>query len=116
MLGLLAVLAPDVVYRADAAAQRTGSRPALFGAEAVAANFHGRAQAARPALVDGVLGLAVAIGDGPIFVVLRLVLDGDRIAGLEAVADPQRLAAFEIQVLEELRTGDLGDGEAGAGR
>jgi len=116
MLGLLAVLAPDVVYRADAAAQRTGSKPALFGAEAVAANFHGRAQAARPALVDGVLGLAVAIGDGPIFVVLRLVMDGDRIAGLEAVADPQSLAAFEIQVLDELRTGGPGGGEAVAGQ
>lgn len=101
MQGLLAVLAPDVVFHADAAAQKRGSRPELRGAQAVAANFHGRAQAARPALVDGALGLAVAIDEGPVFVVLRLTLRNGRIAAIEAVADPERLSGFEIELLDE---------------
>ena len=47
--GLLAVLDPDVVLRADRAAVRLGDVTELHGAEAVAANFKGKAQAARPA-------------------------------------------------------------------
>ena len=51
--GLLAVLDPDVVFRADPAAQRLGSLAEIRGAAAVAETFKGRAQAAKPALVDG---------------------------------------------------------------
>ena len=51
------MLAPDVVVRADQAAQRLGSLPVIRGATAVAESFKGRAQAARPALVDGAIGV-----------------------------------------------------------
>src|SRR5262245_52524515 len=43
--GLLAVLDPDVRFRADEAAQRLGSLAEMRGAPAVAAAFKGRAQA-----------------------------------------------------------------------
>ncbi|KQU74360.1 RNA polymerase subunit sigma-70 [Aminobacter sp. DSM 101952] len=96
--GLLAVLDPDVVFRADAAAARLGSAPELRGAQAVAQNFKGRAQVARPALVDGAIGLLIA-PMGKLRVVLALTLDGDRIIGIDAIADPQRLAQLDVALL-----------------
>jgi len=95
--GLLAVLDPDVVFRADQAAQRLGSLAEIRGAAAVAATFKGRAQAARPALVDGTPALAVIFG-GRMRIVLRLTITGDRIAAVDAVADSGRLAEFEVEV------------------
>jgi RNA polymerase sigma factor (sigma-70 family) len=96
--GLLAVLDPDVVVRADAAAQRLGSLAEIRGAQAVAASFKGRAQAAKPALVDGDLGVAVILG-GRLRVALRVTLAGDRIAAIEAVANPDQLAEIDLEVL-----------------
>jgi RNA polymerase sigma-70 factor (ECF subfamily) len=97
--GLLAVLDPDVVFRADQAAQRLGSLAEIRGAAAVAETFKGRAQAAKPALVDGAMAVAVIFG-GPLRIVLRLTMAGDRIAGVEAVADAERIDEFEVEVLE----------------
>jgi RNA polymerase sigma-70 factor (ECF subfamily) len=96
--GLLAVLDPDVVFRADAAAQRLGSLAEIRGAAAVAEVFKGRAQAARPALVDGTLAVAVNIG-GQLRIVLHLTLSGERISTLEAVADAERIGQFDVTVL-----------------
>ena len=97
--GLLAVLDPDVVARADQAAAKLGSAAEIRGAAAVAGFFKGRAQAARPALVDGALGIAVLLG-GQLRVVLRLTFAGERIAGVEAIADAERLAGMDTEVLE----------------
>jgi RNA polymerase sigma factor (sigma-70 family) len=96
--GLLAVLDPDVVFRADQAAQRLGSLAEIRGAVAVAETFKGRAQAAKPALVDGALAVAVILG-GQLRIVLRLTISGDRIAAVEAVADPGQIAEFDVEVL-----------------
>jgi RNA polymerase sigma factor (sigma-70 family) len=96
--GLLAVLDPDVVVRVDQAAQRLGSLAEIRGASAVAETFKGRAQAARPALVDGALGVAVTIG-GRLRIVLRLTISGERISAIEAVADADRIAAFEVEMI-----------------
>src|SRR5436190_11779198 len=96
--GLLAVLDPDVVFRADHAAQRLGSLAEIRGAAAVAETFKGRAQAAKPALVDGTLAVAVIVG-GQLRIVLRLTLSGERISTVEAVADAERLNSFDVTVL-----------------
>ena len=96
--GLLAVLDPDVVFRADEAAVRLGSQAELRGAAAVAAAFKGRAQAAKPALASGAPALAVILG-GQLRVLLRLTFRGDRIVGVEAVADAVRLQAFDVDIL-----------------
>jgi RNA polymerase sigma factor (sigma-70 family) len=96
--GLLAVLDPDVVVRVDQAAQRLGSLAEIRGAVAVAETFKGRAQAAKPALVDGALGVAVIIG-GQLRIVLRVTVSGDRISAIEAVADPGRISAFDVEML-----------------
>lgn len=51
--GLLEVLAPDVVLRPDAAAERMGALREMRGAQTVATALSGGAQAARAAIVDG---------------------------------------------------------------
>jgi len=97
--GLLALLDPDVVFRADGAAVRLGTLPEIRGADAVAQLYKGRAQAARTALVDGEVGVAVILG-GQLRIALRVVFNGDRIAAIEAVADADAIAAMEVEVLE----------------
>jgi RNA polymerase sigma factor (sigma-70 family) len=96
--GLLAVLDPDVVVRADHAAQRLGSLPEIRGAAAVAETFKGRATAARPALVDGGLALAIILG-GQLRIVVRLTIHGERISAIEAVADPEQIGTFDVELL-----------------
>lgn len=96
--GLLAVLDPDVVVRADAAAVKLGSAAETRGAEAVAHAFKGRARNAQVALVDGMPGVVVA-PQGKLLLVLRArVVDG-RIVELEAIADELRLAELDLAVL-----------------
>jgi RNA polymerase sigma-70 factor (ECF subfamily) len=58
----------------------------------------GRAQAAKPALIDGAIGLAVMFG-GRLRIALNLSIAGDRIVGIEAVADPERLSELDLSVL-----------------
>jgi RNA polymerase sigma-70 factor (ECF subfamily) len=96
--GLLAVLDPEIIFRADEAAQRLGSLAEIRGAAAVAETFKGRAQAAKPALVDGALGLAVILG-GQLRVVLRLTISDARITAMEAVADSEAIATLDVEVL-----------------
>jgi RNA polymerase sigma-70 factor (ECF subfamily) len=96
--GLLAVLDPDVIFRADEAAQRLGSLGEIRGSAAVAETFKGRATAARPALVDGAFALAVILG-GQLRIVVRLTISGERISAIEAVADAERIGAFDIEML-----------------
>src|SRR5215813_6147587 len=63
--GLLAVLDPDVVFRADAAAGVSGSPTEIRGARNWARGaiaFSGFAQYAQPALVNGAVGLLLAPG------------------------------------------------------
>ena len=95
---LLAVLDPDVVFRADPVAVRMGGVPEIRGAAAVAETFKGRAQAAKPALIDGAVGIAVIFG-GRLRIALNLTITDDRIVGIEAVADPERLRQIDLAVL-----------------
>jgi RNA polymerase sigma factor (sigma-70 family) len=95
---LLAVLDPDVVFRADHAAVRMGGQAEIRGSTAVAETFKGRAQAAKPALIDGAVGLAVIFG-GRLRIALNLTFVADRIVAIEAVADPERLGEMDLAVL-----------------
>ena len=97
--GLLALLDPDVVLRADAAAVATGAEALVRGAEAVAATFSGRARAARLALVDGVAQLVWSQGGRPRVVFSFTVEDGT-VTAIDLLADPARLGAFEVSAVE----------------
>jgi RNA polymerase sigma-70 factor (ECF subfamily) len=96
---LLAVLDPEVVFRADSAAVRLGSAPEVRGAAAVAKDFSGRARDAHTALVDGEAGVLV-LRDGAPFVVLRMKIADGRVSEIEAVADPTSIAQLRIEPLD----------------
>jgi RNA polymerase sigma-70 factor (ECF subfamily) len=96
--GLLAILDPEVVFRADAAATKLGTVPEVRGAERVAAFFRGRAQAATAVLIDGAVGARVAPA-GQLLLVLRPTIVGGRIVAIDAVADPEVLADLVIDEL-----------------
>jgi RNA polymerase sigma factor (sigma-70 family) len=97
---LLALLDPDVVFRADHVLVSAGASKEVRGALTVARQFSGRAQGARPALVNGSVGL-VAARRGRLFLVLRLTFRRGKIAGIDAVADPARLHQLRLAVLDD---------------
>lgn len=99
MGALLAVLDPEVVFRADATAARMGGQAEIRGAPAVAATFKGRAQAARTALVDGAVGVAVMLG-GQLRIVLDVAIKDGRIVAIEAIADPERVRGMDVTILD----------------
>ena len=99
MTGLLAVLDPDVVLLADRAAVQLGGTAELRGAEAVATSFKGKAQAARPALVDGALGVVVA-PQGRLLLILDLAIADGRITAIDVIADPDRLKEVDLRTLD----------------
>ncbi|HEX2347952.1 MAG TPA: sigma-70 family RNA polymerase sigma factor [Ktedonobacterales bacterium] len=94
---LLAALDPEVTLRADAAALATGAQAAQ-GAQAVAAQFSGRAHAAQLALVDGAAGLVWAPGGQP-RVVFAFTLRDEKIIAIEIIADPERLSQLDVKVI-----------------
>jgi RNA polymerase sigma-70 factor (ECF subfamily) len=97
---LLAVLDPDVVFRADRTAVSAGTSEEVRGAPFVARKFSGRAQGARPALVNGAVGVVVA-RRGRLFLVLRLTIRHGKIVGIDAVADPVHLHLLRLSVLDD---------------
>ena len=100
MQGLLAALDPDIVVRSDAAARKLGASPEVHGAERVARFYLGKAQEARPALVDGSVGIVVA-PRGRLFLALKLTFANNRIAGIVVVADPAQLRNIDVAAFAE---------------
>jgi RNA polymerase sigma factor (sigma-70 family) len=90
--GLVQVLDPDVVFRADRGPR--GARMPIRGASEVAETILARgtrfAPHARPAIVNGNAGVIVVPGKKPIAVVSFSVADG-RIVEIDLVADPAKL-------------------------
>jgi RNA polymerase sigma-70 factor, ECF subfamily len=97
---LLAVLDPDIVFRADRTAAQLGGSAEVRGGRAVAHMFRGRAQGAQPALIDGTVGLVVA-PLGRLRVVLRLAIARGKIVEIEAIADPERLRQIDLKLLDD---------------
>jgi len=95
---LLAVLDPEVVVRADRAAVSRGAAREIRGAQAVARQFLGRAQTARPVLVDGAVGIVVA-PRGWGLLLYRFTVRGGKIVAIDAVADPADLQQLHLAIL-----------------
>jgi RNA polymerase sigma-70 factor (ECF subfamily) len=101
--GLLAVLHPDVVLRADRGAVPAGASRVVRGARAVAEGalaFSELAPFARPALVNGAAGL-VAAPRGQPFSVLGFTVRGGQIVEIDILADPARLRRLDLGVLHD---------------
>jgi RNA polymerase sigma-70 factor (ECF subfamily) len=107
---LLAVLDPDVVLRSDpATVQASASRldqgapqlaPEVWGAEAVARTFSGRAQYAQPALVDGAVGAVWAPGGQP-RVAFGFTVARGKIVEITLLADPERLRQLDWEIFSD---------------
>jgi len=93
---LLAVLDPDVVLHADAGARALGAPPETRGAHD-AAQFLRRARGATPALLDGEPTLVWLVDERP-RVLFRFATGSDRIAAIELIGDPDRLARLDLDV------------------
>ena len=99
LTALLAVLDPEVVLRADASAVPAGVPLVAQGAEVVARRaLTGFMPEAQLALVDGEAAVVVLRGGLP-FRVLRFTVRGERVTGIEVLADADRLAGLEVGVL-----------------
>lgn len=100
---LLAILDPDVVLRVDAGtAGRTPSK-VVRGAAAVAAQavmFSPLSRHVQPALVNGVPGLITAPG-GQLVSVMGFTIRDGKIAELDILADPGRLAQLDLTILSD---------------
>jgi RNA polymerase sigma-70 factor (ECF subfamily) len=102
---LLAVLDPEVVLRADAAAVRAGAPAEVRGAAAVtkhtrtAGGLPRLARLARPALVNGAAGVVIAAAGRPIAVVGFTVRHA-KILEIDIFADPNRLNQLDLTVLD----------------
>ncbi|MCO5995407.1 sigma-70 family RNA polymerase sigma factor [Actinoallomurus rhizosphaericola] len=95
---LLALLDPGAVLVADPEAVRMGAPGEVRGADAVAAMFSGRAEAARPALVDGVPAAVWAYRGRPKVVFNFSITDG-RITRIAMDAEPDLLHDLDIVFL-----------------
>jgi len=96
--GLLSVLAPDVVLRADAGASPLGPSRLIRGAEEVASQaiqFAALARFAQPVLVNGAPGFLVAPHGEP-FALIGLTIADDRITEINVLADPDRLGRLDL--------------------
>jgi len=96
---LVSVLDPEIVLRVDLGADQPLRR--IAGAEAVAgqAILFGRdappTDTVEPVLVNGALG-ELRVRDGRPFSLLAFNIEGDRILGIDIIADPERLEALRI--------------------
>jgi len=104
--GLLAVLDRNVVRRADPVAVASGAPEELRGAAAVAeeALKHAElARFARPILVDGSVGIAIA-PRGRLRVLMRCRVKAGKIAEMSVIADPARVRSLSLAVLDDWTT------------
>lgn len=99
--GLVAVLAPDIVRRADAGARDEGTPAELRGCTSVAkeiASNASRAAIASLLLVDGSLGAVVA-PRGRLRYVLKFTVSTGRIATFEVLGAEESLERLELRLL-----------------
>jgi RNA polymerase sigma factor (sigma-70 family) len=97
---LVAVLDPDVVLRQDFGARRSRE---FRGAAAVASQAAAYSQlglVAKPALINGAVGV-VAMRDGQPFSVGAFTVRHGRIVEMDWLADPARLSELDLTILDD---------------
>jgi ketosteroid isomerase-like protein len=101
--GLIAVLDPDVVVRADSTTLPPGPPTEIRGAKTWAKGAIAFSQlvcSAPPMLVDGAMGLVWAPG-GRLSRVLRFTITRGKIVQVEIIGDPARLRDLDLAVIKE---------------
>ncbi|HZQ21907.1 MAG TPA: sigma-70 family RNA polymerase sigma factor [Terriglobales bacterium] len=103
MNGLLAVLDPDIVRRADSVAVTLEEARELHGARAVAEEalkYRDIARFARPIQVNGSAGIVVA-PEGQLRTVISCTVEGGKIKKMEVIADPEHLRKLNLTVFPD---------------
>src|ERR671919_9643 len=96
--GLLAVLDPDLVVRADMSGAPTEVRGAAVWAEGAIAYGH-LARLTQPALVNGAIGVVVA-PQGRLVRALRFTIANGRITEIEVIGNPARLGELDVSTVD----------------
>lgn len=97
---LLSVLDPNVVFRDNRRAVAASAPGEVRGAQAIAKQFMGGAQVARPVLVNGSVGIVVA-PHGRLLLVGTFVIRHGKITEIEAIADLTRLRQLDLALLPD---------------
>jgi RNA polymerase sigma-70 factor (ECF subfamily) len=102
--GLVAVLDPDIVLRADGGALKGASR-VVRGASAVAAQAAMFSSSrvglsSHLVLVNGHLGFVSRRPDGRLFSVMGFTIANGKIVEMDILADPERLSRLDLSALE----------------
>ncbi|HLG56437.1 MAG TPA: sigma-70 family RNA polymerase sigma factor [Vicinamibacterales bacterium] len=100
--GLLAVLDPAIVLRADGGAIKGMSR-LVRGAQAVAsqaATFSQSGLSNQVVLVNGNIGVVSRRPDGRVFSVLGFTIAGGTIVAIDILADPERVSRLDLSAIE----------------
>ena len=101
--GLVAVLDPDIVLRADGGALAGLSR-VVRGASAVAsqaATFSRSGLSSQLVLVNGHLGFVSRRPDGRLFSVMGFTIAGGKVVEIDILADPERLGRLDLSAIED---------------
>jgi RNA polymerase sigma factor (sigma-70 family) len=98
--GLVALLAPDVVLRADGGTSRPEVTALIRGADAVARRaitLNDPTTQIHPIVVNHAAGLMITRNGQPV-AVIGFTVSGDRIVEIYSIADPDRLARLRLSV------------------
>jgi RNA polymerase sigma-70 factor (ECF subfamily) len=101
---LVATLDPDIVLRADGGAALASASAEVRGALNVArrAMMWSRVDLTmHPALVNGAAGMVIT-RNGVVFSIASVIVRNGKIAELDFLADPERLARLDVTILDSL--------------
>ena len=96
--GLLAVLDPDLVVRADMPGAPAEIRGAAVWAKGAVAYGH-MARLTQPALVNGAIGVVVA-PRGRLVRALRFTIGNGKITAIEVIGNPARLGELDVSIVD----------------
>lgn len=96
--GLLAVLDPDLVVRADMSGAPTEVRGAAVWAKGAVAYGH-LARLTQSALVNGAIGVVVA-PQGRLVRALRFTIANGKITEIEVIGNPARLGELDVSIVD----------------
>lgn len=100
--GLVAVLDPDIVLRADGGAVKGMSR-LVRGAQAVAAQaatFSKLGLSSQVVLVNGNVGVVSRLPNGRVLSVVGFTIAGGKVVEMDILADPDRLSRLDLSAIE----------------
>jgi RNA polymerase sigma factor (sigma-70 family) len=98
-VALVELLDPDVLLRCDSVAVALGAPAEAHGAKAVA-EIMKQARGAQAALIDGAPA-AAWLPRGQLRVAILFTFSAGKIAAIEALAEPQRLTALDLIVMDD---------------